>query len=161
MSLKVYIENTEIPAGVEVICKNDEFFDKNTKLVDNEFTRGVLKDIEEAEYIDEETFLDDMLGVMSRKDLGVTAKAILNIAANPDKCVSLVECQLEALVKMCELHDGMVYWPWNVGAYLETPCDIEFRGHKYTDITQLMDELDRLDAEREEREYEEMETEWD
>lgn len=155
MSLKVYIESTEIPDDVEVIFDNNTFFDANTKLTDNEFTRAVLRDIENAEYIDEETFKDEMFGVMNRRDLGDTAKALLNLANNPDKCISLIECCERALGKLGSIHDGMVYWPWNVGAYNGIACDIEFRGKRYTLMTQFMDELDRLDAEKKEKEFEE------
>ena len=152
MSLKVYTTYEEIPKELEFVFNNAGFFRENTKLTDDEFTREILKDIEGARYIDEEAFLDDKFGVMNRNELSVTGKTLLNLYHNPDKCVSLVECDLDSLEKLGKIHDGAVYWPWTYWSY-ESPCDIEFQGKKYYNMGDLMTELDRLDAEKEEMEY--------
>ena len=152
MSLKVYITYKEIPSDLEVIYNNKGFFNANTKLKDNEFTRKVLAETETAEYIDENTFNDDMFGVLDRTKLNITAKTLLNLEDNPDKCISLVECDLDCLDRLGDIHDGAVYWPCNCWSY-EQPCDIEFRGKKFSDMSEFMAELDRLDMEAKESDY--------
>lgn len=159
MSLKVYITHEEIPKDLEFIFNNAGFFRENTKLANNGFTKEVLKDIEGAEYINEETFLDDMLGIANRNELSVTGKTLLNLYNNPDKCISLVECDLESLKKLGKIHAGSVYWPWNVWVYKGVPCDVEFRGKQFSTMNDLMMELDRVDAEKKEKEYEALK--WD
>lgn len=156
MSLRVYITHEEIPKDLEVIYNNNGFFDANTKLKDNEFTRKVLAETETAEYIDEDTFNDNMFGVMHRDKLNVTAKSLLNLENNPDKCISLVESSLSCLDRLGDIHEGAVYWPWSMEAYDDVPCDIEFRGKKYYTMDELMDEFDRLEIEAKEREYDEL-----
>ena len=155
MSLKVYITHEEIPKDLEVIYNNNGFFDANTKLKDNDFTRKVLAETETAEYIDEDTFNDNMFGVMHRDKLNVTAKSLLNLENNPDKCISLAECNLDCLDRLGDIHEGAVYWPWTYW-YYEEPCDIEFRGKKFSNMSDFMMELDRLDMEAKEREYDEV-----
>lgn len=143
MALNVYLKKEEIPAQLQVINKNDVYFDGYTNLNGSEFEQNVLREIDQAHRVSELTFIGrtTALGALNKSNLSTGSKTLLNIYNNSDICFNVVECGDNALEFLCDLHAGHVLWEMpfiNVERDEET-CDIMCRGKHFDNICDFLD----------------------
>lgn len=69
-----------------------------------------------------------MLGVMHRDKLNITAKALLNLENNPDKCISLTECNLDCLDRLGDIHEGGQYTGLGPTGIMKNPVTLSSEG---------------------------------
>jgi len=142
MSLHIYERVEDIPEDVKYIKVNDLFFNLKTVLLDTAFTRRVLSEIDEAEYVDQWGFRGrtEHLGKLDKYMLSTGAKTVLNVQQFPEYCFNLAECGNNAKRLIVKLKQGNVLWqnPILIIAS-DTECDIEFRGRHFDDVLDMLD----------------------
>ena len=153
MSLYVYTDKSEIPNDITLINDNDTFFDLHTYLIDCEFIRYIIEEIDGSGYVDTETFKsgfnDD---IIPRTYLSTGAKTIINVYHHPKNyCFNLTCCGNNALEALFSIRDGHVFWELPVVMFSleDESCDIVFRGINYTNVFDFLDEVERLYYENE------------
>lgn len=146
MALVVYRRKKDIPEDIFVLS-NDAYFFNNTFLYDDEFTRMVLKEVEEGRYKSDLYFIPrtndegDDSGI-SKDELSTGAKTILNIYYHPDKCFNGVECGINVKELFRFIKNGKVYWQYPAGSIIEEEdnhCDIVMEGVHYTSYEEFID----------------------
>ena len=70
MSLNTYLREEDIPEGIDLIKRNDDFF-SFTLLNDSEFEKTVLREIDQAKYATESTFIgrSEWMGELRKDNL--------------------------------------------------------------------------------------------
>ena len=70
MSLNIYLREEDIPEGIDLIKRNDDFF-SFTLLNDSEFEKTVLREIDQAKYATESTFIgrSEWMGKLRKDNL--------------------------------------------------------------------------------------------
>ena len=141
MSLHIYDRKEDIPKETLFIDSNDIYFDANTKLLDNDFTRLVLKAIDKAEYVSEQTFTGRVKrwGALFKEHLSTGSKTLLNIQQHPEVCFNVAECGSNVKQLFAEIKDGRIYWevPMTV-LEKDCDCDFEYKGEKYTRYSKFL-----------------------
>lgn len=143
MSLNVYdrwqLEDGEIPVPYEPLTP--VYFDKNIKLPDTDLVRDILKSIDNAEYLTETEFQGSLppINKASIDFLSDGCKTVLCIALDNSKCFNTMSAGPNAVFKALQLKSGnMIY----IGAWYpysrSVPCDILYRGRKFTDIVSFL-----------------------
>lgn len=139
MSLHV-IRNKADLGNIPFFDCNDLYFSGQI-LNDNDITRKVLKDIDNAEYNDVGTFIgrDASLGALNKEHLSTGCKTLVNIINNPDKCFSLAECGQNALQELSFITDGYVLWENQMLFMLgDVACDLICDGQHYSSFKQFL-----------------------
>ena len=136
MSLNIYLREEDIPEGIDLIKRNDDFF-SFTLLNDSEFEKTVLREIDQAKYATESTFIgrSEWMGELRKDNLSTGCKTLLNIEKNPDYCFSSVECGYNALPLLRLLKHGNVLLAGRFILYDgdDLECDIVYKGVHYND----------------------------
>ena len=146
MSLKVYLSKEEIPNGISVITKNDDYFDVNTLLDASD--NFILQNIDGAVYNSENTFIgrDSSLGALYRENLSSGCKTALNVIHNTDKCFSTIECGNNASDVILQLQEGQALWvKRSIMLKLDTKVDIVYRNKKCKSIKEFINALEDSD----------------
>lgn len=146
MSLKVYLSKEEIPEGVSVITKNDDYFDVNTLLDASD--NFILQSIDCAVYNSENTFIgrDESLGALYRENLSSGCKTALNVVHNTDKCFSTIECGNNASDVILQLQEGQVLWVRrSIMLDLNTQVDIICGNRSCMSIKEFIEALEDSD----------------
>lgn len=146
MSLTIYLQREDIPSNVEVIDRNDEYFNVNTVLHDTQEVRNVLLNIDEAEYNTLETFIgrDKALGAIYRENLSTGCKTALNVLEHSEVCFSTIECGPNAKNCILQLKTGSILWYRDfVDLEDDTECDIVCKGVHFTNIDDWLGFIDR------------------
>lgn len=144
MSLHLYLEKSEIPEGMRYIDSNDEYFNAKGVIPNTDFARMVLKDIDKAERLSDNTFLgrDTALGAMYSNYLSTGTKTVLNVLSNPQHCFNASECGRNAASILISLPDGNIYWSSPMFRIRGSgKCDVICRGRHYDSFYTLQDDL--------------------
>ena len=129
MSLKIYMDESEIPDNVKFVNYNDLFFNGES-LRDDKLSERILQSVDQARYSTEMTFIGryESLG-----NLSTGCKTLLNVLYNPDKCFDVIECGANVLSLLPLIKDGNILWKTPTLHYVgDTDCDIEIRGRHFT-----------------------------
>lgn len=140
MSLHVYLDKKDIPAGLSLIRENDVFFNGMTCLQNDDVTCRILHDIDDAVYNSKDTIIGKKrsLGALNKSYLSTGAKTILNVKEHPERCFSLLECGNNALKLLHLLTEGHVFLDGRLCiSGKRFSCDIEFGGKLYTDFIEF------------------------
>ena len=141
MSLNIYLREEDIPEGIDLIKRNDDFF-SFTLLNDSEFEKTVLREIDQAKYATESTFIgrSEWMGKLRKDNLSTGCKTLLNIEKNPDYCFSSVECGYNALPLLRLLKHGNVLLAGRCILYDgdDSECDIVYKGVHYNDFYKFL-----------------------
>lgn len=134
MSLRIYTKISDIPDGLDVIDYNDKFF-AGIILKDDEVSKQILKEIDQANYNSKNTFIgrDKSLGALNKSFLSTGCKTLLNIISKPEFCFNVIECGQNALKLLAKIHDGNIFWK-NPVLFLteDEPCDIIISNNRFT-----------------------------
>lgn len=108
--LHLYVgDSSLIPKDLKFIKDAEaEFVD--TKLRDDEFTRTVLRELEQAEYVDEEVFKDRFGRELYSSCLSTGLKTLLLLAYNPTAVVDCNELGISGWGFLSLLKDGYAYF---------------------------------------------------
>lgn len=128
----------------DIIDLNDDYF-ISISLMDDEFTKTVLNEIDDAEYYDETSILSRRKGVkcLYKDTLSTGAKTLLNIYYNPDVCFNICECGHNAIRLLPMVEDGNILWEYPVtyGLGYTEKCSVSFQGRLYTNWAELLEHL--------------------
>ncbi len=137
MSLHVYDSLDKI----DVIEDNDVYFDNNTMLVDCAIVRSLLQSIDKASYYNKDYFLDRNGAKLPRECLSSGCKTALNIALNPGKCFSSIECGRNATLAILYIQEGNVLLWDRVLRAKDDLCNVEYKGKHFGSINCLLRNL--------------------
>lgn len=139
--LNIYDNREEVP-DIKIIDLNDSYFNLNTFLYDNEFTRTVLRVIDHAEYYSEYAFVSRTKGMgnLTKNMLSTGAKTLFNIYYHPDDCFNVCECGYSALSLLPLIENGNILWEYPATQFRGSvkECSIMFKGKIYKDFTELL-----------------------
>lgn len=137
MSLVIYYKREAVPCEIQEF--NDSYFDIFTPLEDNSLTREILRDIDQAEYLDKDGFSGRSKSGMwiSREYLSTGTKTLLNILAHPNVCFNVAECGFNVLKKLVSFNTGTVFWDNPALTGLLGDCDIQVDGCQFNTIQDL------------------------
>lgn len=135
--LTIYIDETDLPVEHDV----EKLFSQ-TRLVDTELNRKLIRVIEQGTYNDEWSFIDRFGFKLYTKDMSTGCKAALCVANNPDKIVDLIECgnnARDAIIKLCT--NGNILYHEN-GMTIENinkpdTIDVRLDGYQFTTVERL------------------------
>ena len=142
MSLNVYITEADLPNGMKYIKSNDAYFNAHTVLADDNFTKTVLQEVDNAKRVSDLMFSSTrtpQFGGIFKNNLSTGTKALLNIAYHPDMCFNSCEIGENAVRFLCQLHDGNIIWEDGFilanmpGSPDTVPCDIMCSGIRFTE----------------------------
>ena len=150
MSLNIYRTKEELRKnGIECEMSNDLFFNKNTFINNNDFVKTILRKIDKADYYSDTMFVGRTKdwGNINKNHLSTGTKTLLNILSYPEKCFSLEECGSNALDFVPKIKEGNVLWECIVlfPEDDDESCDIKYKGKKYTNIYDFLDDVRRDD----------------
>jgi len=137
--LTVYRSVEEIPEGIKYVHDNDEFFDGSTNLSNTDICKSLLRDIDGAVYESETTFTgrNKINKCLEKGKLSTGLKTLLNIVENNGVCFNMEECGSNALNLLPKIslyvENGSILWDNTTHLFDEEyPCDIEYKGIKFT-----------------------------
>ena len=140
MCLKIYTRKKDIPKGTRCEICNDRYF-KGMELHNDEVTKKILKEIDNAYYYSSRAFIDrgKSPGAIDIDQLSTGCKTLLNIVYNPETCFSLIECGHNALeAALTILSQGIALWEYP--SFIVTnikECNVEIDGRKFTNTMQV------------------------
>ena len=127
MSLNIYIGKGNLPVNKVFLFDADAAF-TGTSLKDDEFTKFVLKEVEDAEYVDRTTFRDRFGRGLYSDCLSTSSKILLLVHYKPEVIVNGMELGDNAITLLLTLTEGSVFYP-DVNVMLEKPdVDIMING---------------------------------
>lgn len=127
MSLSVYIGKRNLPADQVFLFDANAAF-TGIPLMDDEFTKLVLKEVEDAEYVDKETFRDRFGRGLYSDCLSTSSKILLLVHYRPEAIVNAMELGDNAVTLLLTLTEGNVFYP-DANVMLEKPdVDIMING---------------------------------
>lgn len=96
--LNIYVRDRmeDVPKSIEYIHDVELGFNK-IRLQDTDLNRKLLKNIEQAEYCDIQSFIDRFGYKLYTKYMSTGCKAALCVANMPDKLINVAECGLNAI----------------------------------------------------------------
>lgn len=148
VSLNFYLQKKDIPAGMQYVLNNNRFF-APCSLPDTPEVRKVLKDVENAEYTSSTFFTSHTfnLGAVNIMYLSSGAKTVLNVLNNPDICFDIRECGANAQTSILKLKRGNVLLEGLPMEWLgeDEPIDVMLRGRHYTNVVDLLNEINWFD----------------
>jgi len=103
--LLVYDDRTK-PEGV--VLNNESAFLKY-EVQDCEYTRKVIKEIEEGEFLDSRSFIDKFGYKVYLENISTGSKTLLNIYHNPDKVFFVGEIGANATRLLEDIPSGKIY----------------------------------------------------
>lgn len=139
--LNIY-DNREEISNNKIVDMNDAYFNLHTFLYDSEFTRTVLKTIDQAGYYSEHAFVSRTKGMgnLTKNLLSTGSKTLLNIYYHPDVCFNVCECGYTALSLLPLIGHGSILWEYPATQFRGsvTECSIIFKGNVYHDFIELL-----------------------
>lgn len=123
--LNIYTKREFIPDGVRVINDVEAAF-RGIKLIDNEFTRIALREVEQAEFIDESTFKDRFNRNLYIECLSTGTKCLMCIQKYVDRVINICELGQNGRALLSLLQEGSIFVD-----------DIDFELYKYQDEDKL------------------------
>lgn len=105
--LKIYTEKPD-----DCVRSVDSFFSAYGELPDDDFVRGVIRDIEKGEYVNKGAFMSRSEMLLPAYNMSTGAKTLICIHMYPDRCFSLIGCGENALGYLNRLSEGRVYWKY-------------------------------------------------
>lgn len=110
MSLTIYLNEQQIPKDIEIIRDIEKSFTYRC-MSNTETVRRLLKDIEQADYNDDNSFIDRFGFKLSCNMLSTGTKAALCINAFQDKVIDIKECGTNARNSIIRLlNEGSILW---------------------------------------------------
>lgn len=110
MALHLYTDLKFIPKDMELIRRNDDFFNVYTSLQNDLYTNKALHEIEQAEYNSTDTFISRVkrFGALFKQFISTGTKTVLNIYYNQDKCFDTAECGDNAIEFLLKYGEGSI-----------------------------------------------------
>lgn len=142
--LTIYTEMSEIPEDMKVVIDSDSYFDAKSRIPDNILVREILKQIDEASYNTDTTFIgrDAEQGGLNKMYLSTGSKTLINIINFNDVCFDVRGCGnnvLDLLPKLSCETDGFIYWKNYAYPFPENcECDIMFKGQRFKYVFDYM-----------------------
>lgn len=109
MALHIYIGKENLPEDKEFILDNENYF-AFSGITDCDFSRYVIKEIEQGEFINTMFFRDRFGGQLYIDCLSTGSKTLLNIYNNEDKVFYGGEMGDNALELLSILRNGNIYF---------------------------------------------------
>lgn len=140
MSLTIYVreDNSDIQLP---IAHDVELQFLKTRLYKNDYIVKALKEIEQATYNDEHSFIDRFGFKLYSKDMSTGCKGAICVYAFPDIVIDVVECGINALnfiISNCT-NGAILISREAMGFYKEGPVDVLLDGKWFTDCDDLVD----------------------
>lgn len=142
MSLRVYLQEKDIPNGMEIIRINDAFFDTNSDIRDTPLIRNILLDVDKAEYINTKVFRgrDADLGNLFASNLSTGTKTLINIIEFPEKCFDITECGANAQQFIKYIKEGNILWKYiDVYPTGNKDCDINCNSKHFLNFNDFIE----------------------
>lgn len=142
MSLTMYIRGEQNNIQVPIAHDVERQFLK-MRLRKDDYTVKALREIEQATYNDEHSFIDRFGFKLYKKNMSTGCKAALCVHEFPDIVIDTIECGLNALnFIIANCVDGVILISSESTLfYVETPIDIIFDGRKFVDCDSLSEYL--------------------
>lgn len=139
MALHLYTDLEFIPKDMELIRRNDDFFNVYTSLQNDIYTNKALHEIEQAEYNSTDTFISRVkrFGALFKQFISTGTKTVLNIYYNQDKCFDIAECGDNAIEFLLRYGEGSIL----VTHTFQIPTDIT---EIYVNDREIITDADRL-----------------
>lgn len=144
--LKLYDVEDFNPAGFDVVRDVEEAF-APLRLVNDEVTANLLREIENAEYYSEDRVTDRFGAQIYISEISTGCKAALCVQYLPDKVIDLKECGLnarDAIITYCNRGNALLYSSCTgVESYNKENLDIHvsLKGKEFSRIDDLNDFL--------------------
>lgn len=142
--LKLYDVEDFNPVGFDVVRDVEDAF-APLRLVNDEVTKSLLREIEQAEYLSESKVIDRFGMPLYISELSSGCKAALCVQYLPDKVIDLVECGLnarDAIISFCKQGSILFYSNCtNINGYGKEDLEIDvcIKGKKFRRIEDLND----------------------
>ncbi len=142
MSLRIYSERHKPPDNVKVVRFNDAYFNRNSKIIDTEFVRFILHEIDKVSYLSEDTFIgrNEALGGLYKESLSTGTKTLLNIIQHTKECFDVLECGNNVLRIIPSIKEGCIYWGIPIVTYFGNGlCDIDYGDEHFFNFYDFLD----------------------
>ncbi len=143
MSLMVYdrwqLLDGQIP--VSYVENTTDYFDNNITLPDTSEVRNILRDIDDAGYLDCGRFQGNKnpVGVAHINCLSSGCKAVLCVALCPTMCFGHLCCGPNATFRILQLRHGNFLYTGDQYPFKRSlECDIVYRDRKFSDIVSFL-----------------------
>lgn len=144
MSLHIYYAESTVPKGMEIVRYNDAYFDTNVRLKNTPIVRYLLKEIDDATYQSEDTFVSNKhvnRGGLYTENLSTGCKTALNVVCaseNNNVCISPVEMGRNAWNALLKSRKGHVLLKYtSLTRSADDTCDIIFEGKHFSTIREF------------------------
>lgn len=140
MSLTIYVreDNSDIQLP---IAHDVELQFLKTRLYKSDYVVKALKEIEQAEYNDEYSFIDRFGFKLYSKDMSTGCKGAICVHAFPNVVIDVIECGINVLnfiISNCT-NGAILISREAMGFYKEGPVDVLLDGKRFTDCDDLVD----------------------
>ncbi len=141
--LNLFVGTENFPKNLEYIYRPSDAFNQ-IGLRDTQWTRNVLRSIEQAEYQDEETFIDRLGRGLFYENLSTGTKFLLLLEYTPDKLLNPIECGRNVWAYVLHATFGNIYFenPEDYNLYPQYPLEASLNGIVYTDPEDLILAMD-------------------
>lgn len=144
MSLTIYIKG-ENDSDIKLpIARDVELQFLKTRLKKDEYTVKALKEIEQAAYNDEHSFIDRFGFKLYSKNMSTGCKAALCVHEFPDMVIDTIECGLNAInfiIANCTT-GAILISSESTLFYVDTPIDVIIDSRRFTDCDNLSEYLE-------------------
>lgn len=152
MAIHLYYEEEYIPSDLKIVKENDKYFRDHIIFRDTPEVRRVLENLEQAEYVNEYSFVSKkwrQMGPRPIEDLSTGCKTVLNIILSEETettCFLPIECGKLAWNEILKLNAGhSLIRVCSVIVPRNETYDIEFNGKHFSDISLFVLEVNKLD----------------
>ena len=150
MSLKVYLNEKDVPDNLNIIKINDAFFDTHSDIMDTPLIREILKEVDKAEYVNNKVFIgrDKDLGNLNAENLSTGTKTLINIIEYPNECFDVTECGTNAQQFIKYISQGNILWKFvDVYPVGSKKCDILCDERHFDDFNDFIEYCIEVDSE--------------
>lgn len=141
MSLIIYEDKKQVPSNIEYVNWNDLFFEGEI-INDDPLSRFVLKEVEQAEYVNKNYFRGRFVedGNLNKSNLSTGTKTLLNIINHPDICFDTLECGDNALFALRKIKDGYIVEKSGVVFFHgdDLDCDFIYHDRKFSNFADYL-----------------------
>lgn len=139
MSLTIYIKGENDSNSQLPVARDVELQFLKTRLKKDDYTVKALKEIEQATYNDEYSFIDRFGFKLYSKNMSTGCKAVLCVHEFPTTVIDTIECGLNAInFIIANCTDGAILInPGSMLFYVDTSIDVIIDGRRFTDCDSL------------------------
>mgnify|MGYP004637673879 CR=1 FL=1 len=142
MSLRIYTHRKDVPNGMSIIDKNDEYFAAYTKIASNAVVSQIIRVSDDAVRASDTSYFSRISpdAAITKDNLSTGAKTLLNVLEHKDTCFSLLECGNNILNALHLVTDGNALWetPSIMLEHRDMPCDAIVGQKHFTNFSLLI-----------------------